>query len=64
VVRDAGDAPLVAVATPPDVETLRWADPALAHAWRIAVREALEPLLTAGRVAGFNRAGSYLVRQG
>jgi predicted GNAT superfamily acetyltransferase len=63
VVRDAGDAPLVAVATPPDVETLRRSDPALAHAWRIAVREALEPLLRNGRVAGFSRAGSYLVRR-
>src|SRR4051812_48315134 len=63
VVRDPGEAPLVAVATPPDVETLRRADPALAHAWRIAVREALEPLLTTGRVTGFSRAGSYVVRR-
>src|SRR3954452_6664597 len=54
VVRDAGDAPLVAVATPPDVETLRRADPALAHAWRVAGREALEPPLGHGRGA---RAG-------
>ena len=52
---------LVAVATPPDIETLRRTDPALAHAWRIAVREALEPRLRSGRVVGFTRGGSYLV---
>jgi predicted GNAT superfamily acetyltransferase len=58
---DAGGGGLVAVATPPDVETLRRTDPALSHAWRIAVREALEPRLHTGRVVGFTRAGSYLV---
>jgi predicted GNAT superfamily acetyltransferase len=58
---DGGDGGLVAVATPPDVETLRRTDPALAHAWRIAVREALEPRLRTGRIVGFTRAGSYLV---
>jgi predicted GNAT superfamily acetyltransferase len=58
---DAGGGRSVAVATPPDVETLRHTDPALAHAWRIAVREALEPRLRTGRVVGFTRAGSYLV---
>jgi predicted GNAT superfamily acetyltransferase len=52
---------LLAVATPPDVETLRRTDPALAHAWRIAVREALAPRLAGGHVVGFTRAGSYLV---
>jgi predicted GNAT superfamily acetyltransferase len=61
---DEGDAGLVAVATPPDVETLRHTDPGLAHAWRVAVREALEPRLRAGRVAGFTRGGSYLVTPG
>jgi predicted GNAT superfamily acetyltransferase len=58
------DAVLVAVATPPDVETLRRTDPALATRWRFAVREALEPLLTRGTVTGFTRAGSYLVGGG
>jgi predicted GNAT superfamily acetyltransferase len=56
------DADLVAVATPPDVESLRRSDPALAARWRYAVREALEPLLAEGTVTGFTRGGSYLVR--
>jgi predicted GNAT superfamily acetyltransferase len=60
----AGGGGLVAVATPPDVETLRRTDPALAHEWRIAVRDALEPRLRTGRVVGFTRAGSYLVTPG
>jgi predicted GNAT superfamily acetyltransferase len=58
---DVGGGDLLAVATPPDVETLRRTDPALAHAWRIAVREALEPLMRTGSVVGFTRRGSYLV---
>jgi predicted GNAT superfamily acetyltransferase len=57
------DADLVAVATPPDVESLRRSDPPLATRWRFAVREALEPLMAEGTVAGFTRAGSYLVRR-
>jgi predicted GNAT superfamily acetyltransferase len=56
------DAGLVAVATPPDVESLRRSDPALATRWRFAVRDALEPLVAKGTVVGFTRAGSYLVR--
>jgi predicted GNAT superfamily acetyltransferase len=60
----APDAALVAVATPADVEALRRTDPALATRWRFAVREALEPLLASGSVAGFTRGGSYLVRRG
>ena len=56
-----GDGVVLAVATPPDVESLRRTDPALAHAWRLAVREALEPLLRTGSVVGFTRDGSYLV---
>jgi predicted GNAT superfamily acetyltransferase len=56
--------PLVAVATPPDVETLRRTDPALAHAWRTAVREQLGPRLARGRIRGFTRSGSYLVGSG
>jgi len=58
------DAALVAVATPPDVESLRRTDPALATRWRFAVREALEPLTTVGTVSGFTRSGSYLVHRG
>jgi predicted GNAT superfamily acetyltransferase len=58
------DAALVAVATPPDVESLRRTDPALASSWRLAVRETLEPLMARGTVAGFTRGGSYLVRRG
>ena len=56
------DAAMLAVATPPDVETLRRTDPALALRWRRAVRDALAPLLTHGQVVGFTRGGSYLVR--
>jgi predicted GNAT superfamily acetyltransferase len=58
---DVSGGGVFAVATPPDVESLRRTDPAVAHAWRIAVREALEPRLRTGRVVGFTRAGSYLV---
>ena len=58
------DAVLLAVATPPDVEGLRRIDPALATRWRFAVREALEPLMARGTVAGFTRGGSYLVSRG
>lgn len=58
------DAALVAVATPADVEALRRTDPALARQWRTAVRDALEPVVVSGRVAGFTRAGSYLVLRG
>jgi predicted GNAT superfamily acetyltransferase len=57
------DADLVAVATPPDVESLRRTDPALALRWRHAVRDALAPLVAAGTVTGFTREGSYLVRR-
>ena len=64
-VRETPDrAPLVAVATPPDVETLRRTDPALARRWRVAVREQLAPRLSTGRVVGFTRGGSYLVAPG
>jgi len=51
----------VAVATPPDAEALRAHDPALARAWRGELREVLAPLVEDGTVAGFTRAGSYLV---
>ena len=51
----------MAVATPADAETLRGRDPELARAWRGELREVLAPLVEAGTVAGFTRAGSYLV---
>jgi predicted GNAT superfamily acetyltransferase len=52
------------VAVPPDVEALRTADPGLAKEWRVAVREALVPLLADGaRFAGFDRSGWYLLRR-
>ncbi len=57
------DAGLVAVATPADVEDLRRTDPELATRWRYAVRATLAPLLDHGRVVGFSRDGSYLVRR-
>jgi predicted GNAT superfamily acetyltransferase len=52
------------VAVPPDVEALRTADPGLAKEWRVAVREALVPLLADGaRFAGFDRSGWYVLRR-
>ncbi len=57
------DADLVAVATPADIEGLRGTDPGLATEWRYAVRAALAPLLEQGRIVGFSRDGSYLVRR-
>jgi predicted GNAT superfamily acetyltransferase len=56
------DGGTVLVAVPPDVGALRATDPGLARRWRIAVREVLGPLLTAGaRVTGFDRSGWYVV---
>ncbi|WP_327000874.1 GNAT family N-acetyltransferase [Dactylosporangium sp. NBC_01737] len=56
------DGHTVLVAAPPDIETLRRGDPAAAHTWRIAVRETLGTLMARGRrVAGFDRAGWYIV---
>ncbi|MET9271994.1 GNAT family N-acetyltransferase [Kribbella sp. NPDC003557] len=52
------------VAVPPDVEGLRVRQPALARAWRTAVRETLGALLSdGGRITGFDRAGWYVVRR-
>ena len=65
VVREpAGDR--VSVAVPVDTEGLRTADPALAYAWRLAVREALGGLMADGaRVVDFDRSGpGYLVQRG
>ena len=60
------DGRTVLVAVPPDIESLRRADPACARKWRVALRDVLKPLFDAGaRVKGFDRAGWYvLVREG
>jgi predicted GNAT superfamily acetyltransferase len=60
-----GTPPLVLVAVPADIEATRLADPPLAAAWRIALRDALSPLLDSGaRVTGFARNGWYVVATG
>lgn len=57
----AGETLLVAV--PSDVTAMRAADPSRAKEWRVAVRDVLGGLLADGaRVAGFDRAGWYVVR--
>lgn len=64
-VRSAVASPTVLVAVPPDIETLRGADPALAARWRIAVRDVLGGLLAGGgRIRGFDRGDCYLVDTG
>jgi predicted GNAT superfamily acetyltransferase len=56
------DGHTVLVAVPPDIEALRRAEPAVAHDWRIAVRETLGTLMARGRrVVGFDRAGWYVL---
>jgi predicted GNAT superfamily acetyltransferase len=60
---DPGGVALVRV--PPDAEELRGRDPALAAAWRGALRAALAPLMDNGaRVTGFDRDGWYVVSTG
>jgi len=52
----------VLVGVPPDIEGMRVSDPALASAWRAALRDVLGGLLAEGaRVRGFDRAGWYVV---
>ncbi|GAA4093847.1 GNAT family N-acetyltransferase [Nocardioides kongjuensis] len=54
----------VLVGVPVDVEGLREQDPALAGAWREALREVLGGLLAGGaRVRGFDRSGWYVVER-
>jgi predicted GNAT superfamily acetyltransferase len=69
---DADDAPVAGcldgrvslVAVPRDIETLRIAHPALAHRWRIALRESLGALMADGaQITGFDRAGWYVLRR-
>jgi predicted GNAT superfamily acetyltransferase len=53
------------VGVPADIEAMRLSDPALAGAWRTALRDVLSPLLGAGaRVTGFDRSGGYVVSLG
>src|SRR5215469_8581781 len=53
------------VGVPADIEAMRSSDPALAGAWRTALRDALSPLLSGGaRVTGFDREGWYVVSLG
>ncbi len=49
---------------PEDIVTLRGTDPALARAWRAALRDTLGTALAAGhRVRGITRSGWYLMEQ-
>lgn len=55
------DAP-VELIIPSDIETVRRTDPDAALQWRMALRECLGPLLSAGwTVTGFRRSGGYLL---
>ncbi|GAB3682531.1 hypothetical protein GCM10027589_52360 [Actinocorallia lasiicapitis] len=57
-----GDAKVVLVAVPPDIEALRGARPAVAGEWRRSLRAALEPRTSAGRrITGITRDGFYVV---
>ncbi|GAA2810724.1 GNAT family N-acetyltransferase [Kribbella solani] len=52
----------VVVQVPPDIETVRAAQPELESLWRVALRDTLTDLLADGyRVTGFLRAGAYLL---
>ncbi|MFD8970409.1 GNAT family N-acetyltransferase [Streptomyces sp. NPDC059568] len=63
LVGDAGTDSLTTVAVPPDIEDLRVTEPAEARAWRLRVRDGLQPLLAAGaRVVGFDRERGYLIQ--
>jgi predicted GNAT superfamily acetyltransferase len=54
----------VTLAIPPDIEGMRTTNPAMASAWRIALRDALAPLLGEGwRVTGFEPRTGYLVER-
>jgi predicted GNAT superfamily acetyltransferase len=51
------------VGVPADIEAMRLSAPALAAAWRTALRDVLSPLLGSGaQVTGFDRSGWYIVR--
>jgi predicted GNAT superfamily acetyltransferase len=58
----AARGPVVLVATPRDIETLRREEPAAAREWRLAVRDALGgPLGQGARVTGFTTDGKYIL---
>lgn len=66
---DRHDAPpecvRLTIEVPGDIERLRREDAPLSHAWRIALRETLSPLLAAGwRVTHFDRTGRYVLETG
>ena len=62
-VRDGARTLLVGV--PADIEAMRLSAPALASAWRTALRDVLSPLLAGGaRVTGFDRSEGYVVSLG
>ncbi len=53
------------VEVPPDIESMRAADPDRARQWRLRVRGELQPLLDAGwQVVGFDRPGAYVLAEG
>jgi predicted GNAT superfamily acetyltransferase len=60
-----GAGPDLALAqVPPDIEALRQEDPALARAWRQALRRVLGPALASEwAVTGFSRDGYYVLRR-
>ena len=54
----------VTLAIPHDIEGMRKTNPALASAWRTALRDAMAPLLASGwRVTGFEPQTGYLVER-
>ncbi len=56
------EARTVLVGVPVDIEALRDNDPSQATRWRIALRNALSPLMRGGyQVAGFDRSGWYVL---
>ena len=64
-VRGPTRTPVLLVAVPADVESLRVTHPHLASQWRSELRASLGGLLAAGgRIEGFDRRGWYVVRQG
>jgi predicted GNAT superfamily acetyltransferase len=53
------------IGIPADIEAMRLSDPALAAAWRTALRDALAPLIEGGaRMTGFDRSGWYVASMG
>ena len=60
----AGSASTLLIAVPGDISRMRSEHTDAARQWRIAVREALAPLLEEGaRIVGFDRAGWYVVQR-